>query len=69
MNTWPGGLRRALTQAEHERWNATHHPGTMQVCCQCDQPTGRCEEDAIYAGEVGPLCEDCAKDLESEEAA
>lgn len=61
-NSWPGGARRALTQSEHERWNASHYPGTRQMCVRCDEPTGRCEEDAIYLdddGEDGPICEEC----------
>ena len=65
MNTWPDGKRRALHQHEHERWNASHYPGTRQLCVECDEPTGRCEEDAIYVqiqydeDETGPLCEEC----------
>ena len=65
-NTWPGGRRRALSQDEHERWNATHSPGTRQLCTICDQPTGRCEEDSIYRGEAGPLCETCHDEWEAE---
>ena len=60
MNTWPGGYRHAITQNEHERWNAENYPGTLQLCCQCDDPTGRCEEDSIYLDDdTGPLCEEC----------
>ena len=45
---------------EHEKYNATHYPGTRQLCAFCDQPTGRCEEDAIYLEDgQGPLCEEC----------
>ena len=29
-NTWLGGVRKALHQDEHERWNASHYPGTRQ---------------------------------------
>jgi hypothetical protein len=60
MNTWPNGYRHAMDQDEHERWNATHYPGTRQLCCECDQPTERCEDDSIYteAGD-GPLCQEC----------
>lgn len=65
MNTWPGGHRRALDQSTHERWNAHNYPGTRQLCQVCDTPTGRCEEDSIYVGEVGPLCKECR---DSEEA-
>lgn len=60
MNTWPGGKRHAMYQSEHERWNATHYPGTRQMCVVCDEPTERCEEDSIYTEEgQGPLCEHC----------
>lgn len=60
MNTWPGGYRHAIDQSEHERWNAEHYPGTRQLCSQCDQPTGRCEEDSIYTEDGnGPLCPEC----------
>lgn len=65
-NTWPGGRRRAMSQGDHEAWNAGNYPGTRQLCSECDEPTGRCEEDAIYTdaheesyGEIGPLCEEC----------
>ena len=62
MNTWPGGTKMALYQSEHEEWNAKRFPGTRQFCVECDTPTGRCEDDSLYAdddGEVGPLCEEC----------
>lgn len=58
-NSWPGGVRRALSQSEHEAWNASHYPGTRQLCVECEEPTGRCEEDSIYDGDRGPLCEEC----------
>jgi hypothetical protein len=61
-NTWPGGKRHAMSQKEHADWNANHYPGTLQLCIKCDQPTERCEEDAIYAdgdGGIGPLCLAC----------
>lgn len=49
-----------MDQGEHERWNAYNYPGTRQLCCQCDQQTDRCEEDAIYTEDgIGPLCLDC----------
>jgi hypothetical protein len=60
MNTWPGGKRRALHQSEHELWNASHYPGTRQLCRSCEEPTERCEEDAMYTEEgYGPLCYTC----------
>lgn len=55
---------------EHESWNANHYPGTRQLCVECDAPTGRCEEDSLYADEErerGPLCEDCWRQAFCEE--
>jgi hypothetical protein len=63
MNTWPNGRRRALHQDEHEAWNSANYPGTRQLCFLCEEPTGRCEEDSIYRGDTGPLCEQCAEGL------
>lgn len=58
---WRG---KALTQDQHERINARHYPGTRQLCCRCDQPTGRCEDDSIYAEDgEGPLCEECWEEM------
>ena len=62
MNTWPGCVRHAMHQSDHELWNARNYPGTRQLCAECEEPTGRCEEDSIYADddrEIGPLCVDC----------
>jgi hypothetical protein len=62
MNTWPNGIRRAMTQSEHEMWNASNYPGTRQMCDQCGEETGRCEEDSIYiSDDVGPACESCCR--------
>ena len=59
-NEWPGGRRHAMYPHAHEKWNACNYPGTRQLCFQCDQPTERCEEDAIYTEDgIGPLCPDC----------
>jgi len=59
-NSWPDGIRRPMSQGEHARWNASHYPGTLQLCSECGEPTGRCEEDAIYTDDgAGPLCPDC----------
>lgn len=49
----------AYTQDEHNRINAREYPGTRQLCCQCEEPTERCEEDSIYIDDLGPLCEIC----------
>jgi len=58
-NTWPGGHRHAIHQSDHEAWNAINYFGTRQICVRCQEPTGRCEEDSIYADEEGPLCPEC----------
>jgi len=58
-NTWPNGYRHALHQNEHESWNASHYPGTKQLCSNCEAPTGRCEEDTMYSHNGEPLCEEC----------
>lgn len=60
MNTWPDGKKRALTQAQHEAWNARNYPGTRQICCKCDEPTENCEEDGIFDDDGNPHCYDCA---------
>lgn len=68
-NTWPGGVRRALLQSEHEAWNRTTYPGTRQLCEECGEATGNCEDDSLYwSGDpeerwdrdgIGPLCWPC----------
>ena len=58
MNT-PGRQRHAMTQSDHEVWNSRHFPGTRQLCEQCGEPTERCEDDSLYADEIGPLCVEC----------
>jgi formylmethanofuran dehydrogenase subunit E len=48
----------ARTQAQHKAFNATHYPGTRQLCDNCGEPTERCEEDALtYNGKT--LCSFC----------
>lgn len=60
MNTWPNGHRHAISQSEHEAWNAKHYPGTRQLCEKCGCETGRCEDDSIYSDDgEGPLCVEC----------
>ena len=59
INTWPGGRRHAMHQSEHEEWNAKNYPGTRQLCCVCEAPTGRCGEDDMCIDDLGPLCEEC----------
>lgn len=55
---WHG---KALDQDTHLAINAQHYPGTRQLCVECDQPTGRCEDDSIFIGDRGPLCEECGR--------
>lgn len=59
MKRRAAGHRRALDQDQHRAINARHYPGTRQLCSECDQPTGRCEENSLYAHDMGPLCEQC----------
>ena len=70
-NTWPGSYRHAMTQRHHEQWNASNYPGTRQLCSACDAPTGRCEDDSLYAEADDdwefPLCEECYKEQENDD--
>lgn len=60
MNTWPDGIRKAMDQCAHLKWNSFNYPGTLQLCIKCEEPTGKCEDDSIYdENENGPFCEDC----------
>jgi hypothetical protein len=67
MNTWPDGRRHAMSQSDHDKWNAKNYPGTRQLCSECGAPTGRCEDDSLFRSDIGPLCEDCWKELAEEE--
>jgi hypothetical protein len=58
-NTWPGGYRHAMSQSEHERWNSSNYPGTLQICSVCGEATERCEEDTIWSDDDQPLCVRC----------
>lgn len=51
--------KKTRTQSEHECHNASHYPGTRQLCVICDDPTGRCEDDSLYWEGEGPLCNEC----------
>lgn len=31
----------------------------IQRCSECDEPTGHCEDDAIYDAEGNIVCEEC----------
>lgn len=53
-------MRKAMYPKDHEAYNAKHYPGTRQLCIKCNEPTERCEEDAIYLDDgTGPLCPEC----------
>ena len=67
-NTWPGGERRAMTQSDHEAWNADNYPGTLQLCDDCGDETGRCEDDTIWSTDgERVLCYACSeKDTEAD---
>lgn len=53
---WTG---KALDQDTHRSINSSNYPGTRQLCIVCDDPTGRCEDDAIEYEGHSPLCENC----------
>ncbi len=60
----------ARSQAEHKEINSREYPGTRQLCVECGEPTGRCEEDTFAVADSGPLCENCytaAREQEDEE--
>lgn len=60
----------ARSQAEHERINAREYPGTRELCCECDEPTGRAGigEDSLYTDDgEGPFCETCWALLDADE--
>ena len=59
MGTWPGGKRHAMSQRDHEKWNAHNYPGTLQICCECDEPTTFCEEDGLFDDNGNPYCREC----------
>lgn len=58
-NSWPGGTKKAISQDEHESWNAHNYPGTRQLCGKCDGATGRCEEDSLFSQDGTVVCEEC----------
>lgn len=57
----------ARTPREHDQHNATHYPGTRQMCVECDEPTERCEDDAIYNDDGEPICWGCFCDQHPDE--
>ena len=74
MNTWPGGKHHPMTQAEHDAWNAYNCPGTRQLCVNCGEETGQCEDDDLYLENIfdrydtlGPLCKVCYQNMDISE--
>ena len=57
---------KSLSQCEHERINAKEYPGTRQLCSECGEPTGRCEEDSLCNIDGQPFCENCWDKLEAD---
>ena len=55
---WKG---RAWGQDTHARINVSNFPGSRQLCSECGDPTGRCEDDTID-GRDGPICEACREE-------
>ena len=43
-------MKKTYTQKEHRKINRHQYPGTRELCCICDDPTGRAGkgEDSIY---------------------
>lgn len=62
VNTWPGGVHRAMTQREHAEWNEHNSPGTRQTCDKCGAETGRCEEDDLSDDDGVVHCPQCWRD-------
>lgn len=56
------GVTRQLSQEQHRQVNARYPGATLEVCCKCDEPTGRAGkgEDSLYASNGdGPFCPMC----------
>jgi len=51
--------KKTYTQCEHERINSREYPGTRQLCYECDEPTGLCEDDGLLDEDGNWLCEEC----------
>jgi hypothetical protein len=60
------GIRRPLTQTEHEEVNARYPGLTEEHCVECDAATGRAgaADDSLFTEDGhGPLCETCWEGL------
>jgi hypothetical protein len=58
-------FKHRLSQCDHEKFNASHYPGTRQMCSICDKPTERCEDDEIVTIHGDPVCVDCYEELKN----
>ena len=56
-----------MHQHEHIFFNASHYPGTRQLCTLCGEPTERCEEDSLTDADGNEICEDCFDSIDEEE--
>ena len=63
-NTWPGGVRRPISQTEHDEWNRINYPGTRQMCEVCDGETGRTEDSSLKNDDGLVVCRSCFDDQE-----
>jgi len=45
---------------DYEDGHAIYYPGNRKIyCIVCHEQIGRGEEDALYADNKGPLCDEC----------
>jgi len=54
----------SYTVEQHRVINGSSYPGTRQLCIECDEPTGKCEEDTLSIEDIFPLCNDCYDSLD-----
>lgn len=59
-------MSKSKTQSEHESHNAVNNPGTRQMCFDCGEPTGKCEDDSLLNNDGEPLCEECYMDYDDD---
>ena len=63
-------LPRALSQSDHERINSLGFPGTRELCCECDEPTGNAGagDGSLFTDDgEGPFCGPCHDEREKEQ--
>ena len=68
-NTWPGGRRHAMSQDDHVKWNSQNYPGTRELCSNCEEPTGNCEEDSLTTDDFKTLCAKCWEEYQARKEA